>query len=339
MNQIRKNNSVARVLIIGLLLVLNGSLIAQKNFMEIAQMKDKKWDNFRKGSDYYISQLMLIDGLIDVGLLKEENTPNPKDIGVLTFQLWDESTWKSSKAGGWVYYEKNFISEDGSNMISNRIMEEILPKIRAKYTSAGFNLMEPDEFITNEEQKEIYFNGPSRVELSGILKFFSNGILNRLQGNSNGGTGSVSADGYAFYPVTAKTVSMDFKSPSNIGLITEELGLDASLLIAVRVSIEQGGRSLVFRGFEMAVVTTIDDEKDKEYSGRIGAKTMNMYRDGMTMSASFFQMEPIMLADLERKTGNVKKWYLDGIDLVAERMTDDVIFGMKKFINRDKSRK
>ena len=72
MNQIRKNNSVARVLIIGLLLVLNGSLIAQKNFMEIAQMKDKKWDNFRKGSDYYISQLMLIDGLIDVGLLKEE---------------------------------------------------------------------------------------------------------------------------------------------------------------------------------------------------------------------------------------------------------------------------
>lgn len=198
MNQIRKNNSVARVLIIGLLLVLNGSLIAQKNFMEIAQMKDKKWDNFRKGSDYYISQLMLIDGLIDVGLLKEENTPNPKDIGVLTFQLWDESTWKSSKAGGWVYYEKNFISEDGSNMISNRIMEEILPKIRAKYTSAGFNLMEPDEFITNEEQKKIYFNGPSRVELSGILKFFSNGLLNRLQGNSNGGTGSVSADGYAF---------------------------------------------------------------------------------------------------------------------------------------------
>jgi hypothetical protein len=95
----------------------------------------------------------------------------------------------------------------------------------------------------------------------------------------------------------------------------------------------------VFRGFEMAVVTTIDDEKDKEYSGRIGAKTMNMYRDGMTMSASFFQMEPIMLADLERKTGNVKKWYLDGIDLVAERMTDDVIYGMKKFISRDKSRK
>ncbi|MBO6761462.1 MAG: hypothetical protein JJ909_10910 [Roseivirga sp.] len=319
MNQIRKNNSVARVLIIGLLLVLNGSLIAQKNFMEIAQMKDKKWDNFRKGSDYYISQLMLIDGLIDVGLLKEENTPNPKDIGVLTFQLWDESTWKSSKAGGWVYYEKNFISEDGSNMISNRIMEEILPKIRAKYTSAGFNLMEPDEFITKEEQK--------------------NGLLNRLQGNSNGGTGSVSADGYAFYPVTAKTVSMDFKSPSNIGLITEELGLDASLLIAVRVSIEKGGRSLVFRGFEMAVVTTIDDEKDKEYSGRIGAKLMNMYRDGLTMSASYFQMDPIMLADLERKTGNVEKWYLDGVDLVAERMTDDVIFGMKKFINRDKSRK
>lgn len=132
---------------------------------------------------------------------------------------------------------------------------------------------------------------------------------------------------------------MDFKSPSNIGLITEELGLDASLLIAVRVSIEKGGRSLVFRGFEMAVVTTIDDEKDKEYSGRIGAKLMNMYRDGLTMSASYFQMDPIMLADLERKTGNVEKWYLDGVDLVAERMTDDVIFGMKKFINRDKSRK
>ncbi|GAB5527909.1 MAG: hypothetical protein Roseis2KO_57810 [Roseivirga sp.] len=322
-----------------MLLCISGITYGQKSLQDIAEMKDKQWNKLVKDKYYYTGQLPQLEGLISVKLLKEENTPDPKEIGVLTFQLWDESTMKSQKAGNWVYYEKNFLSEDGSNIISNKIIKEILPAIKSEFTQAGINLLEPSEFIDNEEEREIYNNGASQVELSGIVAFMNSSIFNRLQGESNGGSGSVSADGYAFYPVTAKLVTQDFKAPASIGKITEQLGLDASLLIAIRVSIEKGGKKLVFRGFEMAVVTTIDDEKDQVYKGRIGAKVMNIYRDGLTMASSHFSVEPIVIADLQKKTGKVEAWYIEGIDRVAQRMTQDMLFGMKKFINRDKSKK
>ena len=319
------------------LLVISNTVFAQKSIQDIAQMKDKKWEKLSKGKYHYRNELPQLEGLINTELLKEENTPNPKNIGILTFQLWDETTWKSQKAGGWVYYTKNFLSENGSNIVSNKIMEKILPGIKAEYKNAGINLLEPKEFIDNEEKRQVYANGASQVELSGLVKFLSNGFFNRLQGERSG-QGSVSADGYAFYPVTAKLVSQDFKAPASIGKITEQLGIDASLLIAMKVSIEKGGKRLVFRGFEMAIVTSIDDEEDKEYKGKIGAKLMNLYRDGLTMSAMYFDVEPITIADLEKKTGNVEAWYIDGIDQVAKRMTSDMLYGLKKFVNRDKSK-
>lgn len=321
-----------------MLLTITSASFAQKSMQDIAEMKDKQWDKLVKGKYYYRGALPQLEGLINTELLKEEKTPNPKDIGVLTFQLWDESTMKSQKSGNWVYYTKNFISEDGSNLISNKIMSVILPSIRAEYANAGINLLEPGEFLDNEQEREIYMNGASEVELSGLVKFANSSFFNRLQGKSTDGAGSVSADGYAFYPVTAKLVSQDFKSPASIGKIIEQLGLDATLLIAVKVSIEKGGRRLVFKGMEMAIVTAIDDEKDKEYSGRIGAKLMNRYRDGLTMSAMYFDVEPFTIADLEKKTGNVEAWYIDGMDEVARRMTTDLLYGLKKFVDRDDSK-
>ena len=139
-----------RLAICFLMLLSSVTVFGQKSFKDIAEMKQNKWNSLVKLKHAYISNIYALEGLISSGLLKEENTPNPENIGILTFQLWDESTMKSQKAGDWVYYTKNFISEEGSNIISNKILEVILPSIKEEFTNAGFNLLEPNEFRDNE---------------------------------------------------------------------------------------------------------------------------------------------------------------------------------------------
>ncbi len=42
-----------------------------------------------------------------------------------------------------------------------------------------------------------------------------------------------------FYPLSAKKISQDFKAPASVGLIAEDLELDAVLVITVNVSLKK----------------------------------------------------------------------------------------------------
>jgi hypothetical protein len=213
----------------------------------------------------------------------------------------------------------------------------MLPEIKKVFNDSGVSLLEPNEFATSEEKQKIYNEGPEKIELSGILKVFSGGLLDRLQGKRKG-QGTLSADGYAFYPITASLLASDFKAPAKIGLVTEELDLDASLIISVKVSIEKGGKALMFRGMELALIGPIDDDESIEYSGRIGAKTMNTYREGLLYSAAYFEVDDIQIAKMNKKNGEIEEWYLDGFPKMSTRLTSDLLYGLEKFKNLDKKK-
>ncbi|MFC3880346.1 hypothetical protein ACFOSV_09180 [Algoriphagus namhaensis] len=300
-------------------------------------MNDKQWDKLVKSHKTGLNHIYAVEGLIGAELFEKENMPDPKKIGVLTFQLWDESTWSSSKAGNWEYYEKNFLTETGSNVISNELLSQMLPVIENQFSQQGIAVQEPSEFIDNAEEQKIYDEGAETIELSGVLKAFSGGLLSRLQGKTEG-QGSVSADGYAFYPITPSILSSDFKAPSTLGLLAEELGVDAVLVIAVRVSIEKGGKLLVCNGVEMGLFGPIADDESIDYSGVIGAKTVNIYRGGMMYSTAFFEVEQIPLGDMDKGTGQITQWYTDGLPKITERLTDDLIYGLEKFKAMDTSK-
>lgn len=132
---------------------------------------------------------------------------------------------------------------------------------------------------------------------------------------------------------------MDFKAPASIGLIAEDLDLDAVLIITVNVSLSRNGKSLILQGIETGIVGPIDDDTSKEFKGVIGAGMMNKYRDGLTFSTVYFEVEPFEIAEINKKSGQIEKWYLEGLETVTSRMADDLIIGMKKFIALDKSKK
>jgi len=320
------------------LFIISSTLTAQKSIEDIAKMKENKWQKLVEGKYGYINLIPGFKTMIQENLLKEENVPNPKNIGILTFQLWDEPTWKSTRAGDWVYYEKNLLTEEGSNLVSNELYKLMLPAIKKKFSSAGITLKTTDEYLDSEEKMQIYREGASQVKVSGLVKFLTDGLHNRLQGE-NEGQGTVSADGYAFYPVTASVMASDFKAPGIVGKITENLGLDASLIISVNVSIEKGGKLLVFRGMGMAIVGPVKDEEDVEFRGKIGKKMVQYQRDGQALSSSYFTVDPIPLADMVKKTGEIEEWHTAGIDLVATRMVENMVFDLNKLANMDKSKK
>lgn len=315
------------------------TLSAQKSIEDIAEMKEKKWQKLAEGQHGYINLIPGLKTMIKEGMLKEENVPNPKEIGILTFQLWDESTWKQvAKSDTQSFYELHTISEDGSNMISNKLYEIMYPALKKEFANANITLKTTSEYLDSQGDKEIYASGANEVEVSGLMKFLTSGFLNRLQGETQG-QGTVSADGYAFYPVTARIMNSDYKAPASVGKIVEKLDLDAGLVLSVNVSIERGGKLLAFNGMEMGVVGPVKDEEDVEFRGKIGKKMVQYQRDGQGFASSYFGVDNIPLADMNKKTGEIIAWHTDGLETVARRMAQNIIFDLKKLANMDMSKK
>ncbi|MGM0943555.1 MAG: hypothetical protein ACQEW9_00135 [Bacteroidota bacterium] len=308
---------------------------AQKSLQDIAELNDKKWDKLvvsYKNAGTWIDQL---EGLLSVELVSEDNLPNPKKIGVLTMQIWDYSQTSSSKVAQTTVYTKNFLTPDGGNLVADTFMETILPIYEEKFQKKGITLLEPKEYLTDDEKRRLYEEGPSRIEVSGLVKTL--GAINSFLTNADKGQGSATATGYEFYPTSPSTLFSDYKSSASLGLLVEDLGLDAVLVLSVELRLVKNGKSMVLNGIQAGLVGPIDDDESKEYKGRIGAGMMNMYRDGMPFSVVSLRVEPFEIAKLS-KSGSIEEWYLDGLDVVTERMATDLIRGMEKFIALDKSK-
>lgn len=310
--------------------------VGQKSLQEIAELNDKKWDKLVKSYKNNSTWIDQLQGLLNEELVSEDNLPNPKKIGVLTMQIWDYSQTSSSKVAQTTVYTKNFLTPEGSNLVADTFMETMLPIYEDKFQAKGITLLEPKEYLTDAEKRRLYEEGPSRIEVSGLVKTL--GAINSFLTNADKGQGSATATGYEFYPISPNTLATDYKSPASLGLLVEDLGLDAVLVLSVELRLVKNGKSMVFNGMQAGLVGPIDDDQSKEYKGRIGAGMMNMYRDGMSFSSVFFDdVEPFEIAKLS-KSGSIEGWYLDGLDVVTERMASDLIRGMEKFIALDKSK-
>ncbi|MDE0559502.1 hypothetical protein OU792_05845 [Algoriphagus sp. NF] len=309
---------------------------AQKSMQELAELNDKKWDKLVKSYKNNSTWIDQLQGLLNEDLVSEDNLPNPKKIGVLTMQIWDYSQTSSSTVAQTTVYTKNYLTPEGSNLVAETFLETMLPIFEDKFKAKGITLLEPDEYLTDAEKRKIYEEGPSRIDVSGLVKTF--GAITSFLTNADKGEGSATASGYEFYPISVRTMATDFKAPATLGLLVEDLDLDAVLILSVGVSLIRNGRTLVLHEIEAGIVGPIDDDQSKEYKGRIGAGIMNMYRDGLSYSSVILEVEPFEIAKINKSEGSIEDWQLDGLDVVSSRMAADLIRGMEKFVALDKSK-
>lgn len=338
MNALTKKSLILICTIV--LLGISNSIHAQKSMQDLAELKDKKWDKLVKSYKNNSTWIDQLQGLLNEDLLKEENLPNPKKIGILTMQIFDKSTTKINKVADVTVYTKNYLTEAGSNVIADKFLNGMLPTFTKAFEEQDISLLEPKDYLTDGNKKKVYKESEDQVEISGLSKALRNSFTRMLTGDVSGKSWNVSATGYEFYPISASIVATDFKAPASIGLIAEKLELDAVLIISVNVSLVKNGKSMMLHGIETAMVGPINDDTSKEYKGRIGAGMMNKYRDGLTFSSTYFELdEPFQIASIDKKRGNISEWYVDGLETVSSRMVNDLITGMQKFIALDKSKK
>ena len=328
--------TIFKLILITFVFALSGKVYAQKSLPDLAELKDRKWNRMVKSSYRESPSLGQLKGLVNEDLVKREDIKMPKKIGVVAIQIWDKSTTKSKKAGNWIYYTTNLLTDKGGNEISNKLKEIMLPAIERQFKQYQIEFLEPSEFIDSNHEQKIYKNNLQQVKASGLLRGLNAASKFLLKGSR--ASGRMGADGYAFCPVNAKNIALDFKAPASIGRVADALGLDAVIIIDAEVSLERRGRSLVLHNLGMVVVDTPDDDTSKKFGGVIGAGMMNRYREGLTMGYAYTDLnKQIEIAELQKKTHEINEWDLDGLEEVAYRMAGDVYLGMNSYVNMEKN--
>lgn len=299
-------NSAALFLVI---FGLNQSLQAQKSVTDIAELSDKKWDKFLSSD---VPAFYYLQGLVNTGLLDAENAPQPKRIGILTFQLYSLGSSSSSKAGDWVYTRTYYSTEGGEAFLTDQIMGMIVPEMKRSFTDAGYELLTPSEYLDTPAKREAYETGASTIEASGLTKF----AWGSLESGSDDGYEGVVPEGYQFYPISPKALSGDIKGPAGYGLLAEKLGLDGLLIISMTTVTSR--KYITLDNFSAAVVGPINDNKEAEYKGRIGAGNMNRARNGLVYSYAGFDVSEIPLLKLKKE--EFVEYYYEKFDVIAGRM-------------------
>jgi len=117
-------------------------------------------------------------------LATEEDYKIPAKVGIMTFYISDNDY--SEVSDGWITSYKS--TEEKVNVIAQRIFDQSIAGMKEQYALMGMELLTPDEFLTTDELKHIYYNFP----------------LPNLEGKANvfdiAGNGAAVPDGFRLLP-------------------------------------------------------------------------------------------------------------------------------------------
>lgn len=97
----------------------------------------------------------------NVKKMKEASIPAPKKVGLISFYLWDVGEIKynaMARVYGGSYESKAGLTPKGANHFATKMAEQGVPALKKVFALHGMELLEPVEFVTNEEQKNAYVN-------------------------------------------------------------------------------------------------------------------------------------------------------------------------------------
>lgn len=118
------------------------------------------------------------------GLATKEEYKIPAKVGIMAFYISDDDY--SEISDGWVTTYK--ATEEKVNVIVQRIYDQSIDGMKEQYALMGMELLTPDEFLTTDELKHIYYDFP----------------LPNLEGKASifdiEGSGAAVPDGYRLIP-------------------------------------------------------------------------------------------------------------------------------------------
>ena len=158
------------------------------------------------------------------GLATEEDYKIPAKIGIMAFYISDDDY--SVRSDGWVTTYK--ATEEKVNVIVQRIYDQSIDGMKEQYALMGMELLSPDEFLTTDELKHIYYNFP----------------LPNLEGKASvfeiAGNGAAVPDGFRLLPYGSVWGGHKFAKEQRDFF----MGLDLDAFIIVEIKLVSANNSL-----------------------------------------------------------------------------------------------
>lgn len=208
----------------------------------------------------------------------------PDTIGLITFYVYDEGTTERTPS----FVTTTNISESGGNYFANELHKEAIKQLKESFKTKGIVLQTPDEYLDSDEKQKFYAE-KFQPRISKLGKIIS-GLEERRTDMA------VCADNYRGFDINAaadheRMISMGYE-------LTEKLGLDAVLSIAIRL--QDDGKRLFLHEIKWTIngPNPVAKWKDHKYRGCCGAK----YQEGLVYYFSTYTIKkPIQIARRKRK--------------------------------------
>lgn len=253
----------------------------------------------------------------------------PKRVGLLSFIVFDPGFFdaKVKKYGGpdisyTVTTTKSAaLSIDNTRALADFFYQESLPELKDNFKSFGAELLTPEEFITSEEIRKAYntFN----YEEKASAKMFS--------GESAANTIAVPA-GQNFFYAENFTVPGFVKA---IGPKSEELGLDAVLIIKIEMGIDDKGTiSVQSMNYAMYGKNPTPKDPDKRY---VAVNPATGYNDYVVYSAKKLggEKEAAMNVVLSMENKTSKVYHFEGIGKLVNKLALGANYELNMWIKGD----
>jgi len=140
----------------------------------------------------------------------------PKKVGIMVFYISDGDY--STYSADWITTYKS--NEEKVNAVAQRIFDQSIDGLKKQYALMGMELLTPDEFLTTEELKNVYYNYP----------------LPNMEGKADvwGATGSGAAipDGFRLLPYASIGIAGNKYAKEQFGFF-KALDLDAFIVVEI----------------------------------------------------------------------------------------------------------
>ena len=206
------------------------------------------------------------------GFCAAEDYKIPKKVGTLSFYIEDKAYSVTSSDAYHITTTKYKASAEKVNLVAQRIFEQSISALKESYALLGMELLTPTEFLTTEEQKNLYYNAP----------------LNNIDGKADAfkllGSGSAVPEGFRFLPYATYMIytgkKFAIEKDTYISTLLKNTDLDAFIVVAISLSAAEGTLNGVISSF-------IFKNPGYENSGKVG-----VYAVGYTpYTASFVSMK------------------------------------------------
>jgi len=299
-----------------LLLVLSAFMLhAQKTIRELADLPDKKLDKLI-ATDNYASQVKSFAKNYQKQTgktLPDPLVPQLKRVGLLTFFTADhsEANVKAMKNGG-TY--QDFLTEAGGFKLVTKFYEQSLPELRAAFQAQGMELLIPEEYITTEEQAQVYNSYEIEVSKLASATLKAANYLTKQWDKSY-----VAVDNYRVFAEPTVINGMDMKVTRSMGPLAEQLGVDALLTVQILTSKEKTDVGLNAVRMALHSPNPVPDDPAINYG-------LGFYYEGILVEYAGMEFEkPIIFAQLPKKANKFQNYQMEGFDVVTRRLISKLL--------------